>query len=88
MLGVEGTTAVLLIPAAAAAVLALLPGYRLTAQINVIASLLMLMAALSLRLTLGTDVCVQEYERSGRSSGLESVEPLPSRVTRSPSFTV
>ena len=39
---------VLLIPLAAAAVLALLPGYRLTARLNMAATLLTLLAALSL----------------------------------------
>ncbi|HXV30872.1 MAG TPA: hydrogenase 4 subunit F [Sinorhizobium sp.] len=39
---------VLLIPIVAAALLALLPGYRLTARLNVLASLLTLIAALSL----------------------------------------
>jgi hydrogenase-4 component F len=38
----------LAIPLAAAALLAVLPGYRLTARLNVLASLLMLLAALSL----------------------------------------
>jgi hydrogenase-4 component F len=40
--------AVLIIPVVAAAVLAVLPGYRLTARLNVLASLLTLFAALSL----------------------------------------
>jgi len=40
--------AILLIPIGAAAVLALLPGYRLTARLNVLASLLTFLAALSL----------------------------------------
>jgi hydrogenase-4 component F len=40
--------AVLLIPLATAALLALLPGYRLSARINVLASLLTLLAALAL----------------------------------------
>lgn len=39
---------VLLIPICAAAVLAVLPGYRLTAGINILASLGTLLAALSL----------------------------------------
>ena len=39
---------VLLIPAVAAALLALLPGYRLTARLNVLAALLTFLAALSL----------------------------------------
>ncbi|MGH6740487.1 MAG: hydrogenase 4 subunit F, partial [Bradyrhizobium sp.] len=39
---------VLLIPAVAAAMLALLPGYRLTAQLNVLATLLTFGAAASL----------------------------------------
>ena len=42
---------VLLIPIVAAALLALLPGYRLTARLNVLASLLTLLAALSLFVT-------------------------------------
>ena len=41
-------TAVLVIPALAAVVLALLPGYRLTARLNVLAALLTFLAALSL----------------------------------------
>ncbi|HVY51823.1 MAG TPA: hydrogenase 4 subunit F [Devosia sp.] len=40
--------AVLVIPAIAAAILALLPGYRLTSRLNVLASLLTLLAAASL----------------------------------------
>jgi len=44
----EPATAVLAIPLVAAAILALLPGYRLTARLNVAASLLTLLAALSL----------------------------------------
>ena len=40
--------AVLVIPVAAAAVLAVLPGYRLTARLNVAASLLTMLAAMSL----------------------------------------
>ncbi|GIL00461.1 MAG: oxidoreductase [Alphaproteobacteria bacterium] len=44
-------TAVLVVPVVAAAVLAALPGYRLTARINVLASLLTLLAALSLFVT-------------------------------------
>jgi len=47
---VDAVTAVLLIPLAAAALLALLPGYRLTARLNVAASLLTLLAAASLLL--------------------------------------
>jgi hydrogenase-4 component F len=43
--------AVLLVPLAAAALLALLPGYRLTAQLNVLATLLTLLAALALFVT-------------------------------------
>ncbi|CAN7704615.1 hydrogenase 4 subunit F [Pararhizobium sp. LjRoot238] len=44
----DPVAAVLLIPIAAAALLALLPGYRMTARLNVFASLLTLIAALSL----------------------------------------
>ena len=44
----DAVTAVLLIPAAAAALLAALPGYRITARINVVAALLTFLAALSL----------------------------------------
>lgn len=47
----DAVTAVLVIPLAAAALLALLPGYRMTARLNVFASLLTLLAALSLFLT-------------------------------------
>ncbi len=46
--GFDAVMAVLLIPLAAVFVLALLPGYRLTAFLNVAASLLTLLAALSL----------------------------------------
>ncbi|KOF15233.1 hydrogenase 4 subunit F [Ensifer adhaerens] len=51
LLAFDAVTAVLLIPVAAAVLLALLPGYRLTARLNVIASLLTLLAALSLLVT-------------------------------------
>ena len=44
----DAVMAVLLIPLGAAALLALLPGYRITAQLNMAASLLTLLAALSL----------------------------------------
>jgi len=44
----DAVTAILLIPLGAAALLALLPGYRLTARLNVLAALLTLLAALSL----------------------------------------
>ena len=44
----DAVAAVLLIPLAAAALLALLPGYRATSRLNVAASLLTLLAALSL----------------------------------------
>ena len=44
----DALTAVLVIPAAAAALLALLPGYWLSARLNVLASLATLLAALSL----------------------------------------
>jgi hydrogenase-4 component F len=44
----DALSAILLIPICAAAVLALLPGYRLTARLNVAASLLTMLAALSL----------------------------------------
>jgi hydrogenase-4 component F len=45
---VDPVSLVLLIPAVAAAVLALLPGYRLTSQLNVLATLLTFLAAASL----------------------------------------
>ena len=45
---VDALTAILLIPAVAAAILALLPDYRLTAALNVVASLLTFLTALSL----------------------------------------
>ena len=45
---IDGLAAVLLIPLIAATVLALLPGYRLTARLNVAATLLTFAAALSL----------------------------------------
>ena len=44
----DAVTAVLVIPATAALVLAVLPGYRLTAYVNVVAALLTFLAALSL----------------------------------------
>lgn len=44
----DALAAVLLIPLAAAAALALLPGYRMSARLNVLASLMTLLAALSL----------------------------------------
>lgn len=47
----DAAGAVLVIPAVAAAVLAALPGYRLTARLNVLASLLTFVAALSLFVT-------------------------------------
>jgi hydrogenase-4 component F len=46
--GIDAVSAILIIPAAAAAALAILPGYRLTARLNVFATLLTLIAALSL----------------------------------------
>jgi hydrogenase-4 component F len=46
--GLDALTAVLLIPAVAAGLLALLPAYRLTAPLNVLAAFLSLLAALSL----------------------------------------
>jgi len=48
MPAIDAVTLILAIPAVAAAVLALLPGYRLSAQLNVLASFLTLVAALSL----------------------------------------
>jgi hydrogenase-4 component F len=44
----DAVIAILVIPAAAAALLAALPGYRITARFNVLATLLTLLAALSL----------------------------------------
>jgi hydrogenase-4 component F len=44
----NGVTLVLVIPAAAAALLAILPGYRLSARLNMLASFLTLLSALSL----------------------------------------
>jgi hydrogenase-4 component F len=46
--GFDAVTAVLVIPAAAAALLAVLPGYRLTSRLNVLAAFLTFLAALSL----------------------------------------
>ncbi len=46
--GLDALSAVLLIPLSAAFVLALLPGYRMTSALNVLASLLTLLAAVSL----------------------------------------
>jgi hydrogenase-4 component F len=48
---IDAVTAVLAIPLGAAALLALLPGYRLTARLNMLASLLTFLAALSLLVT-------------------------------------
>ncbi|MFT4181169.1 MAG: hydrogenase 4 subunit F [Rhizobium sp.] len=48
ILGIDAVTAVLVVPIAAAALLALLPGYRMTARLNIVASLLTLLAALLL----------------------------------------
>lgn len=50
-LPLDSVALVLLIPIVAAALLALLPGYRLTARLNVLASFLTLLAALSLFVT-------------------------------------
>ncbi|MBZ0141257.1 MAG: hydrogenase 4 subunit F [Pseudorhodoplanes sp.] len=47
----EAVLAVLLIPLGAAVLLAILPGYRITAKLNVLASLLTLLASLSLLVT-------------------------------------
>ena len=48
LLSFDPVLAVLIIPPVAAAILALLPGYRLTARLNVLASLLTLLSALAL----------------------------------------
>jgi hydrogenase-4 component F len=50
-IGLNAVTAVLAIPIAAAGILAMLPGYRLSARLNILASLSTLLAALSLLLT-------------------------------------
>ena len=50
-LGLDAVDMILLIPLAAAALLALLPGHGLTARINSVASGLTLLAALSLLVT-------------------------------------
>src|SRR6202521_3356761 len=47
-LGIDALAAVLIIPALAAGALSLLPGYRLTARLNVLATFLTFLAALSL----------------------------------------
>jgi hydrogenase-4 component F len=47
-IALDGAALVLIIPASAAALLAVLPGYKLSARFNVVASLLTLLAALSL----------------------------------------
>jgi hydrogenase-4 component F len=47
-LGLDAVSAILIIPGAAAALLALLPGYRLSARVNVLAALLTLLSALTL----------------------------------------
>jgi hydrogenase-4 component F len=46
--GIDAVSAILLIPAVAAALLAILPGYRLTARLNVLATFLTFAAALAL----------------------------------------
>jgi len=46
--GLDAVSAILIIPGAAAALLALLPGYRISARINVLAALLTLLCALTL----------------------------------------
>jgi len=46
--GLNVMSGLLLIPAGAAVLLALLPGYRLTARLNVLATALTLLCALSL----------------------------------------
>lgn len=51
VLAFDTLTAVLVIPITAAVLLALLPGYRMTARLNVLASFLTLLAALSLFVT-------------------------------------
>src|SRR5437763_594356 len=61
--GLDAVTAVLLIPALGAAVLALLPAYRLTAVLNVLAAFLTFVAALSLffeRPAAGRDLLVDD----------------------------
>jgi hydrogenase-4 component F len=50
-MSLDAVTAVLLIPALAAALLALLPGYRATARLNILATLLTFLVALSLLFT-------------------------------------
>ena len=47
-LGAFALATILVVPALAAALLALLPGYRLTARLNVVASLATFLSALSL----------------------------------------
>src|SRR6266481_7081338 len=49
-LGFDAVSAILIIPGGAAALLALLPGYRLTARLNVFATFLTLISALTLLL--------------------------------------
>jgi hydrogenase-4 component F len=51
VLGLDAVGAILIVPAAAAAVLALLPGYWLTARLNVLATFLTLLSALTLLFT-------------------------------------
>ena len=53
-MSVSGVTGVLLVLALAVPLLALLPGYRLSARINVLASFLTFLAALSLFLQRGS----------------------------------
>jgi hydrogenase-4 component F len=50
-MSLDAVTAVLLIPALAAALLAMLPGYRATARLNILAALLTFLVALSLLFT-------------------------------------
>jgi hydrogenase-4 component F len=63
---VDALTGVLLIPALSACLLAALPGYRLTSGLNVLASLLMLLTALSLFViepTSGTYLLVDDLNK-------------------------
>jgi len=60
--------AVLLIPIASAALLAVLPGYRLSARLNVIASLATFLAALAVLRTARRPQFETRFERTGAAS--------------------
>jgi len=68
----DAAIAVLVIPAVAAALLVLLPPYRLTARLNVLAALLTFLSALSLffgRPELGRYLLVDDLNNQGHALG-------------------